>query len=77
MLFNLSLQRCFPCKEPSKAVTCSSTFGPYFGFGELESREPFNGNSNCISISNLSGYRITDDKEKRNMLTNHKFDIRF
>jgi hypothetical protein len=70
MLFNLTQQRFFPCKDPSKAITCLAGFGPYFGNGELEAREPFNGKENCISICNLSGYRITADKEKRNMLTN-------
>ncbi len=53
---------------------CGSWLGPCFigiNWSELDAgREPFNGDGNCRSRANESGYRIPVDGAGKNMLTN-------
>jgi hypothetical protein len=35
MLFNLTFEECYPCKNYEHAIYCSEKFGPRFGFREL------------------------------------------
>ena len=70
MLFNLSCERHFPNKGTGEEISCRSDRGPRFRAGELSAgNEPFNGNGNCISWANESGYRIPKEGGK-NRLTN-------
>ena len=78
MLFNLSCCRHFPNKQTGKEICCGSNYGPYFRGGngcELSAfDEPFNGDGNCFSFANKSGYGIPVDAEGNNMLTKNKDD---
>ena len=77
MLFNLSRERCYNSKEEN-AIYCRSNYGPCFTgnrYAELIACEPFNGEKNCRSHANYSGYNIPLEGGK-NMLTNEK-DIDF
>jgi hypothetical protein len=61
MLFNLSQQRYFPhSQEVEFEIGCASNWGPCFTGGnqcELAAwNEPFNGDGNCASWANHSGY---------------------
>jgi hypothetical protein len=71
MLFNLSRQRSFTSKY-GNAIEGSGFYGPFFGdySGELIALyAPFNGNRNCGSWANESGYKIPIEGGK-NMLSN-------
>ncbi len=73
VLFNLSLERFFPCQNEEKAIYVNSNFGPKFGFDELcVLYEPFNGHENCRSLTNNSAgaFKIPIDTNGINMLTN-------
>ena len=72
MLFNLPRQRQFLNSKTGNAILGRSDFGPWFGddTSELSAyMEPFNGNGNCRSQTNGSGYNIPIEGGK-NMLTN-------
>jgi len=70
MLFNLSCERHFPNKGTGEEISCRSDRGPRFREGELTAvNEPFNGNENCFSFANESGYCIPI-KGGKNMLSN-------
>jgi hypothetical protein len=79
MLFNLSQQRCFP-SQTGTAIGCYRVTGPWFSDGcyfELCAvNEPFNGENNCCSGAEWTGYNIPHDKDHKNMLTN-KVDVYF
>ena len=75
MLFNLSQCLHFPSKgESCWEIVFSSKWGPQFtGFKKSALSafsDPFNGEGNCISLANLSGYGIPIDSASKNMLTN-------
>ena len=80
MLFNLSLQRHFPSKQTGREIFCRFDHGICFKGGEESELsaidEPFNGEKNCKSTANKSGFGITFDESGKNMLTNMK-DGRF
>ena len=55
------------------AIKCSEDYGPWFGdSAELMAQEPFNEEKKCQSWANGKGYKVPQDSEKRNMLTNQK-----
>jgi hypothetical protein len=72
-LFNLTRSHHFPSKATGNYIICRGDFGPYFGRDcsrELAAVwEPFNGEDNCTSYANESGYNIPLVDEK-NQLTN-------
>ena len=72
-LFNLSTDKKFIVRNTTSAIYCAGNYGPYFGSSsELSAfSEPFNGENNCWSYVNRSGYRIPVDSDgMTNMLTN-------
>jgi hypothetical protein len=72
MLFNLTTRKLFKCIKHDIAIGCGKDLGPYFGNRELTADEPFNGNNNCCSWVNYPGYKIEEDSQDINMLTNLK-----
>ena len=69
MLFNLTHERKFSCKKPTRAIHSPSGWGPYFGTQDLAVISPFNRADHCSSRS-TDVYEISVDSEGRNMLTN-------
>jgi hypothetical protein len=72
MLFNVTTKKVFKCIEHDQAITCRKSWGPCFGSTELGAYEPFNGDYECWSYAENSGYKIGKDSERRSMLTNLK-----
>jgi hypothetical protein len=70
MLFNLTTQTSFPCKDPSRAILCSDDRGPFFGDVELSACEPFNQRNSVFTHTNNTIYKIPRNSEGINMLTN-------
>ncbi len=70
VVFNLTTRKYFPVKQQSNAIRCKDSLGPCFGYGELATEEPFNGNENCLSRINQDAYGIPKDSNKMNQLTN-------
>jgi hypothetical protein len=69
----VSTYRLFPVIDHTSAIYCSEYRGPYFGNWELAaSNEPFNGDKNCRSYANRSGYMIPLDEDGMNALTRSK-----
>jgi hypothetical protein len=75
MLFNLSSRINFPSKHAGTDINCSKEYGPCFSGSndsELDALcEPFNGDGNCASFTNMPGYDIPK-VDGVNMLTNKK-----
>ena len=71
MLFNLNKNLHYPISDYHYAIKSLPEYGPYFGvLGELTTLEPFNEQQHCRSnMFNNWGYKVPEDKEKRNMLT--------
>ncbi len=69
MLFNLSCQRHFPNKGYGREICCHTSWGPYYGAGELAAGSPFNGQGYCRSNAGCSAYGIPKEGGK-NALTN-------
>ena len=62
---------------PEYAIYCSSKIGPCFGNRELviiQEGKSFREEEGCISQLNKNAYRIEEDKEGCNLLTNLKDD---
>ena len=77
-LFNLSSSRQFPSQQGKGGINGYPNYGPAFGcktFADLRAEEPFNGDNQCCSGANCSGYLISKEGDK-NMLTN-KERVRF
>lgn len=72
-LFNLSSENVFPCNKQRKAITCKNSYGPYFGNRELYVIEPFNKKNRCSSYIDRDAYKIKENEEGKNGLTNMKF----
>ena len=72
MLFNLTTKRHFKVIQEQNAILCQYGYGPCFGesWGDLQVREPFNGENMCRSCTTKSNYGIKIDSEGRNNLTN-------
>ena len=47
VLFNLSSQTSFPCKDPPKPIECRKDCGPSFGFGHLMAFYQFSWIDHC------------------------------
>ena len=78
MLFNLSQEREFKNTGTGEEIYCDTGYGPYYGNAELVAYQPFNGNGNCESWANTSAYKIPEDEDGKDMLTNkegYKFTI--
>ena len=75
MLFNLTTNKVFKCQDHSMAIECYKGYGPVFGNGELGTVQPFNGNNQCWSYAEHSGYRIGIDGENKSDLTNLKYGL--
>ncbi len=74
VLFNLTDQRKFPCKEAESAIYCRKNYGPYFGGeqAELAVYTDKNENMQCISHSGKKVYGIGTDDQGKNLLTNQQ-----
>jgi hypothetical protein len=69
----LTRLKSFPCLKDDWAIFCRKDCGPIFGNGDLSlSKEPFNETNNCLSLENQSGYKIIQNSDDINMLTNKK-----
>jgi hypothetical protein len=70
----LSRSRSFPCVKHSRAIRCGKYYGPCFGIaGDLAVlNEPFYEPNACYSNGNYSCYKISENNEGINMLTNKK-----
>jgi hypothetical protein len=79
MLFNLTSKRHFPSKQNESGILFSKDKGPCFGDGAnyelIAWYQPLNGDKNCLSWANKSGFSIPLE-EKINILTN-KLDGKF
>jgi hypothetical protein len=74
----LTKRTSFPFLKHEGAILCDKDRGPYFGYwGELGVlHEPFNKQDVCRSNANRPGFKIPENSEGINMLTNKK-DTRF
>jgi hypothetical protein len=73
MLFNLSQQRHFKNHGTGDEIYCDSACGPCYGCAELAAHyQLFNGDGNCRSYANNNTYKIPEDKDGKNMLTNKR-----
>jgi hypothetical protein len=75
MLFNLTRERCYPCKDPKKAIHSWKYRGPEFGISELsiDVNKQFNDSEAGFSTAEENSYNIPIDKNDINMLTNKRF----
>ncbi len=69
----MSTENIFPCNKHSEAITCKKSYGPYFGNRELLAIEPFNEKNYCFSYIDRESYKIKENEEGKNGLTNMKF----
>ena len=62
IIFNLTKQRLFPCKNHARSIVCDRDFGPNFGWGELEAKkDPFDSKKSFKSRANQDHYKIPLD----------------
>ncbi len=70
IIFNLTKQKSFPCKNHVRAIVCDRDFGPNFGWGELEAwMDPFDTENAFVSLADHDNYKIPLDKTGKNQLT--------
>ena len=76
LLFNLTNNILFPCKQKENALYCHNSFGPYFGGekAELSVQTDSDGSLKCVSHTGQKVFQIEKDKNGKNALTGETND---
>ena len=75
-IFSLDKKTKFDVQLPDKAIYCSNSYGPLFGYDTMFGAicQPQNGNNKCVCKISKDDYKVTRDESGSNLISGENGD---